>query len=96
MGVHASPFGIFCGRCLLQFFIIVEIQVAPNWAFTHRLVIRYMTCCVATIGFVVFLALFSSLSLYFVLFCSFVIALSITFFCKTLKYSIEVATCDLK
>jgi hypothetical protein len=66
--------GVFC------FFIIVEIQVAPNWAFTHRLAIGYMAYCVATTGSFAFLALFSSLSLCFVLLCSFVIALSITFF----------------
>jgi hypothetical protein len=28
--------------------------------------------------------------------CSFVVVLSIVFFCKIPKYSIEVTTCDLK
>jgi hypothetical protein len=61
------------------FLIAIEAQVASNWAFTCQFATRYTTCCVATTTFIAFLVLFSSLSLCFVLLCSFAIACQLFF-----------------
>jgi hypothetical protein len=82
MGVNASPFGIFCKRCFLHFFIIIAMHVASNWAFTHQLVTRSIARYVATTASIAFMASFSSLSLHFALLCSSIVTLSILFFAR--------------
>jgi hypothetical protein len=65
MGVHTSPFGIFCGRCLLHFFITIIVQVASNWALAHWLATCYMVHCVATTVVVAFSASFCYIVLFY-------------------------------
>ncbi len=92
MGVHASPFGFFCGRHFLHFLFLLWSklhQIGPlhvDWLLT-------LPCCVATTASFIFLALFSS-SLCFALLC-FSVDVLLKKIWRIPKYLVEVITCDL-
>ncbi len=102
--VHTPVSQWVCTLAHLEFFVEVVSCIFDRYCSLNCIklglctLINYLLFCLLYYNHhpIGFLALFSSLSFRIALLCSFVVVLSIVFFCKIPKYSIEVTTCDLK